>query len=133
VMVAALLLQIVQSYAVQTAALGSAIMTVDAVNMVLIAVLVFLVLRQVMPIASGLAGGASLNSFGLTSRMIGSALRPTSKVAKAGAVAALGLVGESRERRPKGDSAAVRSGSSPDGKADASRDTVGANWRDMRP
>src|SRR6202795_4442241 len=64
VMVAALLLQIVQSYAAQTAARGSAIFTVDAVNMVLIAVLVFLVLRQVMPIASGLAGGASLNSLG---------------------------------------------------------------------
>jgi type IV secretion system protein VirB6 len=36
----------------------------------LIALLVFLVLRQVMPIASGLAGGASLNSFGTVSRSI---------------------------------------------------------------
>jgi type IV secretion system protein VirB6 len=68
VMIAALLLQVVQSYAAQTAALGSAIVTVDALHMLLIAVLVFLVLRQVMPIASGLAGGASLNSFGLLSR-----------------------------------------------------------------
>jgi type IV secretion system protein VirB6 len=68
VMVSALLLQVVQSYATQTAARGAAIFTVDAVNMVLIAMLVFLVLRQVMPIASGLAGGASLNSFGLLSR-----------------------------------------------------------------
>jgi type IV secretion system protein VirB6 len=34
----------------------------------LIALLVFLVLRQVMPIASGLAGGASLNSFGVAGR-----------------------------------------------------------------
>jgi len=65
VMVAALLLHIVQSYAAQTAARGSAILTVDALNMILIAVLVFLVLRQVMPIASGLAGGVSLNSFGM--------------------------------------------------------------------
>jgi len=68
VMIAALLLQVVQSYAAQTAALGSAIVTVDALHMLLIAVLVFLVLRQVMPIASGLTGGASLNSFGLLSR-----------------------------------------------------------------
>ncbi len=58
VMVSALLLQIVQSYATQTAARGAAILTVDALNMMLIAVLVFLVLRQVMPIAAALAGGA---------------------------------------------------------------------------
>ncbi len=68
VMVAALLLQIVQSYAAQTAARGTAILTVDVLNMLLIAVLVFLVLRQVMPIAAGLAGGVSLNSFGVVSR-----------------------------------------------------------------
>lgn len=67
VMVAALLLQVVQSYATQTAAKGSAILTVDALNMVLIAVLVFLILRQVMPIASGLAGGLALSSFGVVS------------------------------------------------------------------
>src|SRR5271154_2935528 len=68
VMVAALLLRIVQSYAAQTAARGTAILTVDALNMMLIALLVFLVLRQVMPIASGLAGGGSLNTFGVASR-----------------------------------------------------------------
>jgi len=68
VMVAALLLRVVQSYAAQTAARGAAILTVDALHMMLMAVLVFLILRQVMPIASGLAGGASLNSFGLVSR-----------------------------------------------------------------
>jgi type IV secretion system protein VirB6 len=72
VMVAALLLKIVQSYAAQTAARGAAILTVDALNMMLIALLVFLVLRQVMPIASGLAGGASLSSFGIASRGISS-------------------------------------------------------------
>src|SRR5271168_3665387 len=70
VMVAALLLRIVQSYAAQTAARGTAILTVDALNMMLVALLVFLVLRQVMPIAAGLAGGPSLNSFGVASRGI---------------------------------------------------------------
>jgi type IV secretory pathway VirB6-like protein len=74
VMVAALLLKIVQSYAAQTAARGAAILTVDALNMMLIALLVFLVLRQVMPIASGLAGGGSLSSLGVVSRGISSGL-----------------------------------------------------------
>jgi type IV secretion system protein VirB6 len=68
VMVAALLLHIVQSYAVQTAARGTAILTVDALNMVLVSVLVFLVLRQIMPIASGLVGGSPLSSHGFIGR-----------------------------------------------------------------
>jgi type IV secretion system protein VirB6 len=82
VMVAAVLLQIVRSYATQTAALGSAILTVDVLHMLLIAVLVFLVLRQVMPIAAGLAGGVSLNSFGLVSRSLGGVGRLAAKTAK---------------------------------------------------
>jgi len=68
VMIAALLLHIVQSYAAQTAARGTAILTVDALNMLLVATLVFLVLRQVMPIASGLVGGSSLHSEGFVGR-----------------------------------------------------------------
>ena len=70
VMVGALLLQVVNSYAAQTAARGTAILTVDALNMVLIAMLVFLMMRQVMPIASALAGGIALNSFGVLSRAV---------------------------------------------------------------
>lgn len=81
VMVAALLLRIVQSYAAQTAARGTAILTVDALNMMLIALLVFLILRQVMPIAAGLAGGASLNSFGVASRSFSGAARSTASAA----------------------------------------------------
>jgi type IV secretion system protein VirB6 len=101
VMVGALLLQIVQSYAAQTAALGSAILTVDVLHMVLIAMLVFLVLRQVMPIASGLAGGASLNSFGFVSRSVGGGLRGAGKLAgprlaKAAKYAAPRIVGVAR-------------------------------------
>src|ERR1700722_7895730 len=71
VMSAALLLRVVASYAAQTAARGAALLTVDALDMVLVAMLVFLLLRQVMPIASGLAGGLSLSSFGLMSRTVG--------------------------------------------------------------
>jgi type IV secretion system protein VirB6 len=75
VMVAALLLQVVQSYAAQTAARGSGIFTVDALHMMLIAGLVLLILRQVMPIASSVAGGAALSSFGIVSRTLTSSWR----------------------------------------------------------
>jgi type IV secretion system protein VirB6 len=92
VLVAALLLQIVQSYAVQTAALGTAIKTVDALNMLLMAVLVFLLLRQVMPIASGLAGGVSLNSFGLVSRGAAWASRTARMGAKGAGKAAVPVI-----------------------------------------
>ena len=70
VLTAALLLQIVESYAAQTAARGAAIVTVDALNMVLIAVLVLLLMRQVMPIAAALAGGVALSSFATVSRFV---------------------------------------------------------------
>jgi len=70
VLVAALLLQVVESYAAQTAARGAALLTVDALDMVLMSVLVFLLLRQVMPIASSLAGGLSLSSFSTLSRSL---------------------------------------------------------------
>jgi type IV secretion system protein VirB6 len=70
VLVASLLLQFVRSYADQTARRGSAIVTVDALNMVLAAVLVFLLMRQVMPIAASLGGGVALSSFGTVSRAV---------------------------------------------------------------
>jgi type IV secretion system protein VirB6 len=70
VMVAALMLHLVQTYAQQTEALGTGLQTVDAINMLLATVLVFLFLRQVMPIAAGLAGGVALNSLGAVGRAI---------------------------------------------------------------
>lgn len=60
VLVAALMLTVVEAYATQTAARGSALLTVDALNMVLVSSLVFLLFRQVMPIAARLAGGIAL-------------------------------------------------------------------------
>jgi len=75
VLVAALLLQIVESYARQTAAHGAAIVTVDALDMLLVAGLVLLVMRQVMPIAAALASGVALSSFGVVSRLVGWPLR----------------------------------------------------------
>jgi type IV secretion system protein VirB6 len=68
VLVAALLLRVVSSYATQTAARGSALLTVDALDLMLMAMLALLLMRQIMPIAAGLAGGVALSSFGLVSR-----------------------------------------------------------------
>jgi len=84
ILVAALLLQVVNSYATQTAALGSAIMTVDAINMVLVAVLVFLFMRQVMPIAAGLSSGVALNTMGTVSRVANWSMRRGGDVRRLG-------------------------------------------------
>jgi type IV secretion system protein VirB6 len=138
VMVAALLLQVVQSYATQTAARGTAILTVDALHMLLIAVLVFLVLRQVMPIASGLAGGASLNSFGLASRGLGWGMRNTGRVATSALAfaaphVARSVAGAMRNTGQAVRSAAVHSGRYVYGKAGAGIEALGRSWRHMRP
>lgn len=85
VMVSALLLQLVATYAQQTAARGTSITIDDALNMLLATVLVFLFLRQVMPIAAGLAGGVALNSMGA----VGRAMRLPMKAVVSG-LAALG-------------------------------------------
>jgi type IV secretion system protein VirB6 len=139
VMVAALLLQIVESYATQTAARGSAILTVDVLNMLLIAVLVFLVMRQVMPIASALAGGVSLNSFGLVSRSIGWAMprRDKDSASKAAAAeaklfSARGVAGAFRVTGTTLRDAAVNSRRNVYRSAGAGIDALGKSWRNMR-
>ena len=88
VMVAALLLQIVQSYADQTAARGATLATVDVLNMLMVAVLVFLLMRQVMPIAAALAGGIALSSFGTFSRFVSWGTRQGAAMAVGGAALA---------------------------------------------
>jgi type IV secretion system protein VirB6 len=75
VLVGALLLNLIQSYAMQTAARGAALATVDALDMLLAAVIVLLVLRQIMPIAASLAGGSSLSTMGAWSRGVGGLVR----------------------------------------------------------
>jgi type IV secretion system protein VirB6 len=137
VMVATLLLQIVQSYATQTAALGSAIFTVDVLHMLLIAVLVFLVLRQVMPIAAGLAGGISLNSFGLLSGSLNVGRRyayekaePRIELAKAYARHGVGIA--MRDTGGAVRKAAAVSGQYVYERASAGLDALGRSWRQMR-
>ncbi len=64
ILVDALMLDLLQAYAEQTAARGDALVTVDALNLTLAAALVLLVLRQVLPISARLAGGFALSTFG---------------------------------------------------------------------
>jgi type IV secretion system protein VirB6 len=130
VLVAALLLQIVQSYATQTAARGTAIMTVDALHMVLVAVLVFLVLRQVMPIASGLAGGVSINSFGLMSRGIEWGVRGTRQAAVPALAVAAPFV--SRHVGTAVRTVTTQSGRFIRDKAGAGVEALSKGWRNMR-
>ena len=126
VMVAALLLRIVQSYAAQTAARGPDIVMVDALHMMLVSVLVLLILRQVMPIAAGLAGGVSLNSFGFTRRSIGLGMSG----AVLGGKAVLAMMSRVRQKESSADSEPkVAVGSDDDGSADAA---LGQNWRHPR-
>lgn len=63
-LIAALMLQLVATYAEQTSAKGSALATVDVLDLLLVTGIVLLLLRQVMPIASGLGRGVSLSTFG---------------------------------------------------------------------
>jgi type IV secretion system protein VirB6 len=126
VMVAALLLKIVQSYAAQTAARGTAILTVDALNMMLIALLVFLVLRQVMPIASALTGGASLNSFGIVSRGAAWATRAAGGLAAPALGVAAPLAARSVSVAARGAGQTVRAAAVRSGQA------LGRNWRNWR-
>jgi type IV secretion system protein VirB6 len=96
VMVAALMLDLVEAYAVQTAARGSAILTVDALDLALAAGLVLLVLKQVLPIAARLAGGLSLSGFGA----VEGATRRAFAVARGGAAVAADAAPEAEAPRP---------------------------------
>jgi type IV secretion system protein VirB6 len=97
VLVSALLLQIVSSYAAQTAARGGALLTMDALDMVLISALVFLLLRQVMPIAAGLAAGPALQGFGAMAQLL-AASAGLGLAAGRGVVASARIFGMAREK-----------------------------------
>lgn len=70
VFVSALLLQIVDRYAQQTTAVGASMTVVDTLDMLLMSVLVFLFMRQILPVAAALAGGVGLSSMGFVSRAV---------------------------------------------------------------
>jgi type IV secretion system protein VirB6 len=70
VLVAALMMNLVTSAAQAAVARGGAIQIADAVRVCLAAGLTFLIMRQVMPMASGLASGLALSSFGAVSALL---------------------------------------------------------------
>ncbi len=79
VLLAALMLEVVIKAAQVAANEGGGIQIADAVRVCLAAGLTFLVMRQVMPMAAGLASGLALSSFGIVSAVLawgaGGALR----------------------------------------------------------
>ena len=70
VLVAALMLQVVQAAATQAVSTGGGITIAEAVRLCLAAGLTVLVMRQVMPMAAGLASGLALSSFGVMSAAV---------------------------------------------------------------
>jgi len=86
VLVAALMMGIVSSAAQQAAAEGGTITIADAVRVCMASGLTFLIMRQVMPMAAGLASGLALSSFGLVSAALawgfGGATRHTGQFAR---------------------------------------------------
>jgi type IV secretion system protein VirB6 len=109
VLLGALLLSLLQSYATQTSARGAALLTVDALDMLLAAVIVLLVLRQIMPIAASLAGGASLSSMGVIGRGLGTLGRHGGAWGKEGAVKGFGALWHRYKNRARGGVRDVRS------------------------
>jgi type IV secretion system protein VirB6 len=67
VLAAALMLRVVTVAAEQAVLAGGGITIASAVRVCLAAGLTFLVMRQVMPMAAGLASGLALSSFGIVS------------------------------------------------------------------
>ena len=67
VLVAALMLTLIQAAATEAASRGGGIQIAEAVRVCMAAGLTFLVMRQVMPMAAGLASGLALSTFGMVS------------------------------------------------------------------
>jgi type IV secretion system protein VirB6 len=70
VLVAALMMGLVSTAAQAAAARGGGIQIADAVRVCMAAGLTFLIMRQVMPMAAGLASGLALSSFGAVSALV---------------------------------------------------------------
>src|SRR6202140_5167715 len=67
VLVAALMMTLISTAAQQAASTGGGIQIAQAVRVCMAAGLTFLVMRQVMPMAAGLASGVALSTFGVVS------------------------------------------------------------------
>ncbi|MDP9995271.1 type IV secretion system protein VirB6 [Variovorax boronicumulans] len=67
---AALLLSVLRSYTRSTASLGGAITIAESARVCIASALVFLIMRQVMSIAAGLASGVALSTYGVVSGVL---------------------------------------------------------------
>jgi type IV secretion system protein VirB6 len=72
-LVAALMMTVIDKSAAQAAAVGGGIQIAQAVRVCMAAGFTFLVMRQVLPMASALASGVALNTFGVIGRSFGGA------------------------------------------------------------
>jgi type IV secretion system protein VirB6 len=82
VLVAALMLRVVTVATQQAVSEGGAIQIAHAVRVCMAAGLTFLVMRQVMPMAAGLASGLALSSFGVLSAAIAWGLGSTMRASR---------------------------------------------------
>jgi type IV secretion system protein VirB6 len=78
-LIAALMLTLLSTVARQAVAAGDGIEIAQAVRLCMASGLIFLVMRQVMPMAAGLASGIALSSFGMVSRSLMWAFGGTSR------------------------------------------------------
>lgn len=69
-LVGGLLLKVVRAYADAAAAHAAGITIAESIRLCVAAVFIFLILRQVLSIAAGLASGVALSSFGVVSRSV---------------------------------------------------------------
>jgi type IV secretion system protein VirB6 len=69
-LLAALLLQVLNAFAATAVASGAGITIAETARLCLASALMFLIMRQVMPIASALAGGVALSSQAVVSRTL---------------------------------------------------------------
>lgn len=67
ILVAALLLSVLRSYVSSAASSADAVTIAESARVCIASALIFLVMRQVMPIAAGLASGVALSSYGVIS------------------------------------------------------------------
>lgn len=99
ILVSSLLLQVIRRYVASAVSSGAGITIAESVRVSIFAALIFLLMRQVMPIASGLASGIALNSYGVISGMVSWGLRGTGRSGyQVGRGVLDGLRGDSRSR-----------------------------------
>lgn len=82
----ALLLTVLKAYASNAAALGTGISIAESARVCMVSALIFLVMRQVMPISASLASGVALSTYGVVSGTIrwgmGTARRSTNEFSR---------------------------------------------------